>query len=147
VTYEAIRKWCRKFGQRYASQLGRRRLRSGDKWHLDEVFLRIHGERHYLWRAVNQEGNILDILVQRRRDEAAAKRFFRKLLKKLTYVPHIITSDNLKSYGAAKQEMLPWVEHCLHRYLNNCAENSHQPTRQRERRMQGFKSPGHAQPT
>src|SRR5215211_8535370 len=81
VTYEAIRKWCRKFGQPYANQLRRRRARPGDKWYLDEVFLTIKGERHYLWRAVEQEGNVLDILVQRRRDQRAAKKFFRKLLK------------------------------------------------------------------
>jgi len=89
VTYEAIRKWCRKFGQQYVNQLQRRRPRPGDKWHLDEVFLTIHGERHYLWRAVDQDGNVLDILVQRRRDTHAAKTFFRKLLKGLTYVPGV----------------------------------------------------------
>jgi len=145
VTYEAIRKWCRKFGQAYANQLRRRRPRPGDKWHLDEVFLTIKGEHHYLWRAVDQDGNILDILVQRRRDKKAAKKFFRKLLKGLTYVPRVIVTDKLKSYGAAKREILPGVEHRQHRYLNNGAENSHQPTRQRERRMQRFKSPGPAQ--
>jgi putative transposase len=145
LTYEAVRSWCRKFGQVYANQLRRRRPRPGDKWHLDEVFLTIHGERHYLWRAVAQDGHILDILVQRRRDKRAAKRFFRNLLKGLTYVPRAIITDQLKSYGAAKREFLPGVEHRQHRYLNNRAENSHQPTRQRERRMQGFKSPGHAQ--
>jgi putative transposase len=135
----------RKFGQSSANQLRRRRPRPGDKWHLDEVFLTIHGERHYLWRAVDQEGNILDILVQRRRDKHAAKKFFRKLLKGLTYVPRVIITDKLKSYGAAKREILPGVEHRQHRYLNNRAENSHLPTRQREQRMQRFKSPGHAQ--
>jgi putative transposase len=145
VTYEAIRKWCRKFGQPYANELRQRRPRPGDKWHLDEVFLTIHGKRHYLWRAVDQEGNILDILVQRRRDKKAAKKFFRKLLKGCQYVPRVIITDKLKSYGAAKREILPGVEHRQHRYLNNRAENSHQPTRQRERRLQGFKSPGHAQ--
>jgi putative transposase len=145
VTYEAIHKWCRKFGQAYAHQLRRRRPRPGDKWHLDEVFLTLNGKRHYLWRAVDQNGNILDILVQSRRNKKAAKKFFRKLLKGLTYVPRVIIIDKLKSYGAAKQELLPGVEHRQHRYLNNRAENSHQPTRQRERRMQGFKSPGHAQ--
>src|SRR5262245_10369624 len=145
VTYEAIRKWCRKFGQQYANQLRRRRPRPGDKWHLDEVFLTIHGERHYLWRAVDQEGHVLDILVQRRRDKHAAKKFFRKLLKGCRYVPRGLITDKLKSYGSAKREPLPGVEHSQHRYLNNRAENSHQPTRQRERRMQGFKSAGHAQ--
>src|ERR687884_1868479 len=145
VTYEAIRKWCRKFGQSYANELRHRRPRPGDKWHLDEVFLTIHGERHYLWRAVDQDGNILDILVQRRRDKTAAKQFFRKLLKTCTYVPRVIITDKLASYGAAKREVLPSVEHRQHRYLNNRAENSYQPTRQREQRMQRFKSPGHAQ--
>jgi putative transposase len=145
LTYEAVRYWCRKFGQVYANQLRRRRPQPGDKWHLDEVFLTIRGERHYLWRAVDQDGHVLDILVQRRRDKRAAKKFFRKLLKGLAYVPRVLITDQLKSYGAAKREILPGVEHRQHRYLNNRAENSHQPTRQRERRMQGFKSPGHVQ--
>jgi putative transposase len=145
VTYEAIRKWCRKFGQAYANQLRRRRPRPGDKWHLDEVFLTINGARQYLWRAVDQDGNVLDILVQPRRDKKAAKRFFHKLLKGCQYVPRVLITDKLASYGAAKRELLSSVEHRQHRYLNNRAENSHQPTRQRERRMQGFKSPGHAQ--
>src|ERR671914_750661 len=145
VSYEAIRKWCRKFGQQYANQLRRRRPRPGDKWHLDEVFLTINGAHHYLWRAVDQDGQILDILVQRRKDRKAAKTFFRKLLKGLTYVPRVIITDKLASYGAAKRELLPSVEHRQHRYLNDRAENSHQPTRQRERCMQRFKSPGHAQ--
>ena len=145
VSYEAIRKWCRKFGQAYANQRRHRRPRPGDKWYLDEVFLTMNGVRHYLWRAVDQDGNVLDILVQSRRNKQAAKKFFRKLLKDLTYVPRVIITDKLKSYGAAKREILPGVEHRQHRYLNNRAENSHQPTRQRERRMQGFKSPGPAQ--
>jgi putative transposase len=121
VTYEAIRKWCRKFGQRYANQLRRRPL-PGDKWQMDEVFLTIKGERHYLWRAVDQDGTVLDILVQRRRDKQAAKKCFRKLLKGLAYVPRVIVTDKLKSYGAAKREILPGVEHRQHRYLNNRAE-------------------------
>jgi putative transposase len=145
LTYEAVRSWCRKFGQVYANQLCRQHPRPGDKWHLDEVFLTINGDRHYLWRAVDQEGNVLDILVQRQRDKQAAKRFFRKLLKGCHYVPRVIVTDQLKSYGAAKREMLPSVEHRQHRYLDNRAENSHQPTRQRERTMRRFKSAGHAQ--
>jgi putative transposase len=136
---------CLKFGQVYANQLRRRRPRPGDKWHLDEVFLTINGTRHYLWRAVDQDGYVLDILVQRRRNKAAAKKFFRKLLKGLRYVPRVIITDKLKSYEAAKREILPGVEHRQHCYLNHRAEDSHQPTHQRERRMQGFKSPGHAQ--
>ena len=100
---------------------------------------------HYLWRAVDRDGNILDILVQRRQDKMAAKKFFPKLLKGLSYVPRAIITDKLKSYGAAQREILPSVEHRQHHYLNNRAENSHQPTRQQERRLQGFKSPSHAQ--
>ncbi len=145
VTYETIRQWCRRFGQTYANQLRRRRLHLGDTWHLDEVFLKIGGHRHYHWHAVDQDGNVLDILVQSRRNKAAAKRFFRKLLKGCTYVPRAIITDKLGSYGAAKRECLPSVEHRQNRYLNNRAENSHQPTRKRERVMQRFKSPGHAQ--
>jgi putative transposase len=145
LTYEAVRYWCLKFGQAYANQLRRRRPRPGDKWHLDEVFLSINKERHYLWRAVDQDGHVLDILVQRRRDQKAAKKFFRKLLKGLMYVPRVMITDQLKSYAAAKREILPSIEHRQHRYLNNRAENSHQPTRQRERTMRRFKSAGHAQ--
>jgi putative transposase len=104
-----------------------------------------HGERPYRWRAVDQDGHVLDSLVQRRRHKKAAKRCFRKLLKGCPYVPRVIVPDQLKRYGAAKRDTLPSVEHRQHRYLNNRAENSYQPTRQRARRMQGFKSPGHAQ--
>jgi putative transposase len=141
LTYEAVRYWRRRA---YANALGRRHPRPEDKWHLDEVFLTINGQRHYLWRAVDQDGHVLDILVQGRRDKKTAKRFFRKLLKGLTYVPRVIITDQLKSYGAALREILPSVEHRQHRYLNNRTENSHQPTRQRERRMVRFKSPSHA---
>src|SRR5499426_3505130 len=145
VTYDASRPWCQTCGPAYANQLRRRHPRRGDKWHLDEVCLPIRGERHDLWRAVDQDGEVLDSLVQRRRDKQAAKRFFRKLLTGCRYAPRVIITDTLKRDGAAKRELLPGVEHRQHRYLNNRAENSHQPTRQRERRMQGFKSPGHAQ--
>jgi putative transposase len=145
VSYEAIRQWGRKFGQAYANQWRRRRARPGDTGHLDEVFRTMRGERHDLWRAVDQDGHVLDILVQRQRDKKAAKKFFRKLRKGSTYVPRVIITDKPKSYGAAKREVLPRVDHRQHRYWNNRAENSHPPARQRERRMQGFKSPGHAQ--
>ena len=145
VTYETVRQWCQKFGQSYASHLRRRRARPGDKWHLDEVFLKIGGKKHYLWRAVDQDGTVLDILVQSRRNKAAARKFFRKVLKGCTYVPRVLITDKLASYGAAKREVLPSVEHRQSRYLNNRAENSHQPTRKRERVMQRFKSAGHAQ--
>ncbi len=145
VSYETIRQWTLKFGQQYANQLRRRRARPGAKWHLDEVFLQINGKTHYLWRAVDQQGNILDILVQDRRNKAAAKKFFRKVLKGCQYVPRVLITDKLASYGAAKREVLPSVEHRQHRYLNNRAENSHEPTRQRERTMRRFTSVGHAQ--
>ena len=147
VTYETVRQWCRTFAQTYANRLRHRRARPGDKWHLDEVFLRINGKRHYLWRAVDQEGNVLDILVQSRRNKSAAKKFFRKLVRGCGYVPRVLITDKLGSYGAAKREVLPGVEHRQSRYRNNRAENSHQPTRRRERAMQRFRSPRHAQPT
>ena len=133
VTYETVRQWCLKFGQQYANQLRRRRAKTGDKWHLDEVFLKINGKTSYLWRAVDQDGNVLDILVQSRRNKGAAKKFFRKLLKGCTYVPRVLITDKLGSYEAAKKEVMPSVEHRRHKRLNNRAENSHQPTRQRER--------------
>jgi putative transposase len=145
VSYESIRRWCRKFGQSVANGLRRRRPRPGDKWHLDEVFIRVRGEVHYLWRAVDQDGVVLDILVQSRRNAKAAKRFFKKLLRGLQYAPRVIVTDKLRSYGAAKREILPHVEHRQSRYLNNRAENSHRPTRRRERQMQRFKSARHAQ--
>jgi putative transposase len=145
LTYETIRQWCRKFGQQYANQLRRRRAQTGDKWHLDEVFLKINGKLHYLWRAVDQHGNVLDILVQSRRNKVAAKKFFRKVLKGCQYVPRVLITDKLGSYAAAKKDVLPSVEHRQHKRLNNRAENSPQPTRQRERTMRRFKSGGHAQ--
>ncbi len=145
VSHKAIRKWCRKCGQQYAHPLRHRRPRPGDKWHLDEVFLTINGERHYLWRAVDQDDHVLDSLVQSRRHSHAAKQFFRTWLKGLRSVPQVIMTEKLKSYGAAKRELLPGVEPRLSRSLNNRCEHSHRPTRQRERRMQGFQSAGHAQ--
>ncbi len=145
LTSEAIRQWCLKFGQTFANELRRRRPRPGDKWHLDEMFIRINCKDYYLWRAVDQDGSVLDILVQSRRNKKAAKKFFRKLLKGLQYVPRVIITDKLKSYGAAKAEIMPGVEHRQHKGLNNRAENSHQPTRVREKVMRRFKSAGQAQ--
>jgi len=145
VSYETIRRWCQKFGQQFANELRRRRPRPGDKWHLDEVFLKINGQTYYLWRAVDQEGTVLDVLVQSRRNAAAAKRLMRKLMKKLQCVPRVLITDKLPSYGVAHRELMPSVEHRKSKYLNNRAENSHQPTRQKERAMQRFKSPGSAQ--
>jgi putative transposase len=145
VTDETIRQWCQKFGQAYANELRRRRPRPGDTWPLDEVFVSINGVQHYRWRAVDQDGTVLAILVQSRRDKAAAEKFFRRSLKRLTSVPRVVITDKLASYGAARREILPSVEHRQHKRLHNRAENSHQPTRERERRMRRFKSPGHAQ--
>ncbi|MCX4734503.1 IS6 family transposase [Streptomyces sp. NBC_01363] len=145
VSYETVRRWCLKFGQPYANALRRRCSRPGDKWHLDEVFITINGEQKYLWRAVDQDGNVLDILVQNRRNKAAARRFFRRLLKGIGAVPRVIVTDKLRSYGAAHREVTPSVEHRSHKGLNNRAENSHQPTRQRERAMKSFHSVGGAQ--
>src|SRR3712207_660362 len=118
VSYETIRQWCLRFGQSYANQLRRRRARAGDKWFLDEVFLKINGETHYLWRAVDQDGTVLDILVQSRRNKAAAKKFFRKLLKGCQYVPRVMITDKLGSYEAAHKEVMPSVEHRKHKRLN-----------------------------
>lgn len=145
VTYESIREWCEKFGQQYANQLRRKRPFIADKWHLDEVVVTIKKQQYYLWRAVDSEGNVLDVLLQRHRDTKAAKRFFRKLLKKQGFVPRAIVTDKLKSYEAASKQVLKNVEHRQHKGLNNMSENSHQPTRTRSRRMRRFKSPGHAQ--
>jgi putative transposase len=125
ITYEAIHKWCRKFRHRYATQLRCRRPRPSEKWHLNEMFLTLKGERPYLRQAVDQDGKALNILVQRRWDKRAEKKFFRKLLKGLLYVPRVTVTKKLKNYGAAKREILPGVEHRQHRYLNNRAENSH----------------------
>ncbi|MET9793533.1 IS6 family transposase [Streptomyces canus] len=145
VSYETIRRWCGKFGQSYANAQRRREPQARDKWHLDEVFIKINGEQKYLWRAVDQYGNVLDILVQNQRDKSAGRRFLRRLMKKTCAVPRVIVTDKLRSYGAAHREVMPSVEHRQSKYLNNRAENSHQPTRQRERAMKGFRSLGGAQ--
>ena len=145
VTYETIRQWTLKFGQTDANELRLRRPRCGDTWPMDAVVLTIRGKKHSLWRVVDQDGNVLAILVQTRRNKNAAKRFFRKLLKGLQYVPRLIITDKLRSYGTAKREILPGVEHRQHKGLNNRAENSHQPTRLREKKMRRFKSTKQAQ--
>ena len=145
VSHETIRQWCAKFGQTYATSLRRRRARPGATWPLDEVFITINGKTHYLWRAVDQHGTVLDILVTSRRDTKAATRFFRKLLTGLEYVPRVLVTDKLASYGAARHRVLRSVEHRQSKYLNNRAENSHQPTRARERAMKKFTSARHAQ--
>ncbi|WP_455680128.1 IS6 family transposase, partial [Streptomyces hirsutus] len=125
--------------------LRRRRARPGDTRHLDEVFVKVNGERKYLWRAVDADGTVRDILVQSRRDTAAARRFFPRPLKGIGAVPWVVVTDKLRSYGAAHREVMPSVEHRSHQGLNHRAENSHQPTRQRERAMKGFRNVGGAQ--
>jgi putative transposase len=111
VSDETIRRWCRKFPQQFANDLRRRRPRPADKWHLDEVFLKINGETYYLWRAVDQEGNVLDVLVQSRCNATAAKRLMRKLMRKMQCVPRVLITDKLKSYWVAHRELMPSVEH------------------------------------
>ena len=150
VSNEAIRLWCKKFGAPFAAELKRREQRTGRTWHLDEVFVNIGGKQVYLWRAVDELGQVLDILVQEKRDTDAAEQFFRRLLIAAKELPERIITDKLGSYAAAKAKIpeLQGVEHlqvhsCARR--NNRAEQSHQPTRQRERRMQGFPSIDSAQ--
>jgi putative transposase len=145
VSHETVRQWARKFGQEFANKIRRRLPGAGDKWHLDEVVVKIAGVTHWLWRAVDQTGMVLDVLVQSRRNKDAAKRLLRKLLKRQCRAPRVMITDKLASYGAAKREVMPSVEHRKHKGLNNRAENSHQPTRRRERQMKGFKSAGQAQ--
>ena len=145
VTYETVRQWGKKFGNGFAKQIRRRAPARGDKWHLDEVVVSIAGEKHWLWRAVDQNGFVLDVLVQRRRDKRAAQRLMRKLLKSAVTPPRVMITDKLRSYGAARAKMGLRVEHRQHKGLNNRAENSHQPTRRRERIMKRFKSARQAQ--
>jgi putative transposase len=145
VSHETVRRWALKFGQAFANRIRWRLPRAGDKWHLDEVAIRIAGATHWLWRAVDQTGMVLDVLVQKRRDQRAAKRLLRKLLKRQCRAPRVLITDKLPSYGAAKKELMPSVEHRRHRGLNNRAETSHQPTRRRERQLKRFKSPRQAQ--
>ena len=145
VSHESVRQWALKFGQAFANRIRRRLPCAGDKWHLDEVAIKIAGKKHWVWRAVDQDGIVLDILVQSRRDKGAAKRLLRKLLKRQCRAPRVLITDKLASYGAAKKEIAPGVEHRQHKGLNNRAENSHQPTRRRERQMKRFKSAGQAQ--
>src|SRR3712207_6122736 len=145
VSHETVRQWALKFGQEFANRIRRRLPCAGDKWHLDEVAIKIAGVQHWLWRAVDQSGMVLDVLVQSRRDKQAAKRLLRKLLKRQCRTPHVMVTERLGSYSAAKQGLVPGVEHRRHKGLNNRAENSHQPTRRRERQMKRFKSPRQAQ--
>jgi len=145
VSHETVWRWAEKFGRDFAGTIRRRAPQLGDKWHLDEVVITIGGQKHWLWRAVDQDGFVLEVLVQSRRNAKAAKRLMRKLLKSQRHPPRVMITDKLRSYDAAKREIMPGVEHRYHKGLNNRAENSHQPTRERERRMRRFKSMCHAQ--
>jgi putative transposase len=145
VTYETIRQWCLTFGLDYARRLRSRRGRQGDMWYLDEVFVRIQGRQHLLWRAVDEDGAVIDILVQSRRNQRAAVRFFRKLLKRQGSVPRELVTDKLASYPVAHRTVMLSVRHVTTQHANNRAEVSHQPIRQRERQMRRFKSAAHLQ--
>jgi putative transposase len=142
VSYETVRRWARKFGLSYARRLKRKAPSRQDIWHLDEVVITIAGQKHWLWRAVDQDGYVLDEIVQSRRDTKAAKRLLKRLLKKQGCPPRRMITDKLGSYAAARRQIMPTVEHRSHKGLNNRAENSHLPLRRREHAMQGFRSPG-----
>ena len=145
VSYETVRRWVLKFGPLFAQELRRRRHRPTAQWHLDEMAVRIGGRQFWLWRAVDDEGEVLDLLVQRRRDAKAAAKLMRKLLKKQGFAPKTLVTDRLRSYGAAKAQLGLSARHEQGLRKNNRAENSHLPVRRRERKMQRFKSPGSAQ--
>ncbi|WP_114948000.1 IS6 family transposase [Microvirga calopogonii] len=142
VSYETVRRWALKFGPAYARRLRRKAPSRRDIWHLDEVVVTISGQKHWLWRAVDQDGYVLDEIVQTRRDTKAAKRLLKRLLKKQGCPPKRMITDKLGSYAAAQRQVMPAVEHRSHKGLNNRAENSHLPLRRRERAMQGFRSSG-----
>ncbi|MCH8863053.1 MAG: IS6 family transposase [Proteobacteria bacterium] len=145
VSYETVRLWVLKFGQAYAHRISKHRDPAFEVWHLDEIFVNIGGRQMYLWRAVDGEGTVLDVLVQKRRNKRAAAKFMRKLLKNQSPRPTRIVTDKLKSYGAAFRDMgLSHLHETGHR-LNNLAESSHVPIRRRERKMQCFKSQKSAQ--
>ncbi len=145
VTHESIRLWCNKFGSAYAKKLKRRHQGYGDTFFLDEVFVKIQGKQLHLWQAIDQDGEVVDVLLQARRDGKAARRFFKQLLKKCRNKPRKIVTDKLRSYGVAHRELIPDAIHDTSQYANNRAELSHQPTRVRERGMRRFKSIGQAQ--
>ncbi|AOF92566.1 IS6 family transposase [Sinorhizobium sp. RAC02] len=142
VSHETIRRWGMKFGPDYARRLRRKKPSGNDVWHLDEVVITIAGRKNWLWRAVDQDGYVLDEIVQNRRNTKAARRLLIRLLKKQGIAPKRMITDKLRSYGAAQRQIMPHVEHRSHKGLNNRAENSHVPLRKRERIMQGFRSPG-----
>ena len=145
VSRESIRLWCIKFGTLYARRLKRKHQGYGDAFFIDEVFVKINGQQHYLWRAVDQDGEVVDVYLQSRRDGPAAKRFFRRLLRSYGGEPRKVVTDKLRSYRVAHREVMPEVNHVTVRYANNRAEQSHEVTRVRERGMRKFKSAGQAQ--
>ena len=145
VSREAIRLWCIKFGALYAKRLKRKHRGYGDTFFIDEVFVKINGKQHYLSRAVDQDGEVVDVFLQAKRDGAAAKRFFKRLIRSHGGEPRKIVTDKLRSYGVAHRELIPETIHVTDRYANNRAEQSHEPTRVRERGMRRFKSVGQAQ--
>jgi len=145
VSYESIRLWCNKFGPQYAKRLKRRHQGFGDTFFIDEVFVKIRGQQLYLWRAIDQDGEVVDVFLQARRDGKAAKRFFKRLLKNNRGEPRKIVTDKLRSYGVAHRELIPDTIHDTTQYANNRAELSHQPTRVRERVMRRYKSLQQAQ--
>ena len=146
VSYETIRSWCNKSGPAYARTIKKRRGSLGDTWYMDEVYIvTVRGERRYLWRAVDQDGDVLDILIQKRKDKQSAVRFFKKLMKGQGCSARKFVTDKLPSYGAARKIIMPTSMHCHERYANNCAEVSHEHTRAQERQMRRFKSSGQAQ--
>ena len=145
VSYESIRLWCNKFGPHYVKRLKRRQQGFGDTFFIDEVFVKIQGRQQYLWRAVDQDGEVVDVFLQRRRDGAAARRFFKRLLRNNRGEPRKIVTDKLRSYSVAHRELIPDTIHDTSQYANNRAELSHQSTRVRERGMRRFKSTQQAQ--
>ena len=145
VSYESIRLWCNKFGRQYAKRLKRRHQGFGDTFYIDEVFVKIQGKQQYLWRAVDQDGEVIDVFLQSRRDGKAAKRFFKRLIKSNRAEPRKIVTDKLRSYGVAHRELIPDTIHDTSQYANNRAELSHQTTRVRERSIRRFKTMQKAQ--
>ena len=140
VSREAIRLWSIKFGAIYTRRLKRSHRGYGDTFYIDEVFVKINGKQHYLWRAVDQDGEVIDVYLQAKRDGAAAKRFFKRLLRSHGSEPRKIVTDKLRSYGVAQRELIPETIHSTQQYENNRAEQSHEATRVRERGMRKFKS-------
>jgi putative transposase len=145
VSYETIRLWCIKFGARYARRLKRRHQGYGDTFYIDEVFVRINGKQHHLWRAIDRDGEVVDVYLQEKRDGAAAKRFFKRLLRRHGEKPRKIVTDKLRSYPVAHREIMPDAIHVTDRHANNRIEQSHEATRVRERGMRKFKSKVQAQ--